>query len=229
MIGTAARSVLGALAGALGTIVLGWALWWAVAWAGYGHPGRREVDTLVDRFMPVYEVAERHGIQVAAPAPLTYAAARGVDLQRSALVRAVFSGRRALLSDTVAATPHLSLAELTAIGWGILADVPGRELVFGAVTEPWQGEVKFRPLPPGAFAAFDSAGHAKIIWTLAVDSLGARESRFRTETRVVTTDPVSRARFRRYWSMMSPGIVLIRWQAIRLVREDAEWRARGGP
>lgn len=34
---------------------------------------------------------------------------------------------------------------------------------------------------------------------------------FRTETRVATTDPASRRRFRRYWTVFSAGILLIRF------------------
>jgi hypothetical protein len=94
------------------------------------------------------------------------------------------------------------------------------------VTQPWRGDVRFRPLPRDLFTAFDSAGYVKIVWTLAVDSLGPTRSRFRTETRVQTTDARSRALFRRYWSAFSPGITLIRWQAIRLVRADAVRRFR---
>jgi hypothetical protein len=207
------------------SFILGWAVWFMVAWVRFGHPSASDrPDPLLDCFMPVYEVAERHEIGVAAPAAVTFDAARSLDLQRSWIVHAVFAGRERLFSHTTAPMPHLSLEQLRSIGWGLLAEAPGRELVFGAVTQPWRGDVQFRALPPATFAAFDSAGYAKIVWTLAVDSVGPAGSRFRTETRVLTTDPVSRARFRRYWALVSAGIVLIRRQAIRLVREDAERR-----
>jgi hypothetical protein len=55
-----------------------------------------------------------------------------------------------------------------------------------------------------------------------VEPREAGHSLFRTETRVATTDPESRARFRRYWSVFSPGILVIRWEALRLVRRAAE-------
>jgi hypothetical protein len=42
----------------------------------------------------------------------------------------------------------------------------------------------------------------------------------------VTTDPASRERFRRYWSLFSPGILVIRYEALRMVRAEAERRAR---
>ncbi len=216
--------------GAFLTAVLGWSLWFMVAWFQYGHAATANAsDPVLDQFMPVYEVAERHEIRVAAPAAITSEAAWSFDLERSWIVHAIFTGRRGLLSGTHSTTQHLSLEELQSMGWGVLADAPGHELVFGAVTQPWRGDVRFRPLPPATFAAFDSAGYVKIVWTLVVDSLGPTKSRFVTETRALTTDSASRARFRRYWALFSPGIVLIRWQAIRLVRADAERRLRAPP
>jgi hypothetical protein len=107
-----------------------------------------------------------------------------------------------------------------------LAELPGREIVMGSVTQPWLADVVFRPLPPERFAAFDDPDHVKIAWTLRVDPAGAGESIFRTETRVTTTDATARRRFRRYWSRIAPGVVLIRWMSLRLVTAEAERRSR---
>jgi len=80
----------------------------------------------------------------------------------------------------------------------------------GAVTQPWYADVVFRPLPPDQFAAFNEPGYVKIAWTLRADPIAQTESVFRTETRAVATDASARVRFRRYWSFLSPGIILIR-------------------
>jgi hypothetical protein len=96
----------------------------------------------------------------------------------------------------------------------------------GGVTKPWEGEAKFRPLPPDQFRAFDEPGYAKIIWTLSVEPDGDEACVFRTRTRVATTDSLSRRMFRRYWSLLSPGILLIRLEALRLVKAAAEEKAR---
>ena len=79
------------------------------------------------------------------------------------------------------------------IGWGVLAEVPGREIVMGAVTQPWLADVVFRTLPPDTFAAFAEPDYVKIVWTLRSYPIGDTESVFRTETRVSTTSP-ARAR-----------------------------------
>lgn len=183
-------------------------------------------DPLLDRFMPRYEVRERHEIEVPAPAEVTYGAALALDLRRSRLVRAIFRARELLMGSSPArpAARQDFLAEMLALGWRVLVEEPGRELVLGAATQPWKADVEFRGLSPEEFAAFDEPGHAKIVWTLAAEPLGPDRSVFRTETRVVTTDTRSRRRFRRYWSLLSPGIRLIRYESLRLVRREAARR-----
>lgn len=42
----------------------------------------------------------------------------------------------------------------------------GQRFVVGAVTRPWEADVKLRALPPEEFATFDDPGYAKIVWTL---------------------------------------------------------------
>ena len=123
----------------------------------------------------------------------------------------------------------LAMAALAALGGRtVLAQDAGREIVLGAVTQPWKGDVTFRALPPDEFAAFGEPGFAKIAWTIRVEPLGPAASRFYTETRVTTTDADARKRFRKYWTMVSPGVRLIRRESLRLVRTDAERRYRAG-
>jgi hypothetical protein len=197
----------------------------ATSWLRYGRVRRKgTAPTLLDRFLPTCEVLERHQTLVAAPVEATYAAAREMDLMESAVVRAIFHGRELLMraTPTDSREPQPLVDEVLALGWGVLAQEPGREIVLGAVTQPWEAQVRFRSLPPDEFAAFNTPGFAKIAWTIRAESLGPATSRFYTETRVATTDPEARRRFRRYWTMVSPGVRLIRRESLRLVRADAE-------
>ena len=82
----------------------------------------------------------------------------------------------------------------------VLAEDPGREIVLGGVTQSWRADVVFRGLEPSAFAAFSEPGYVKVAWTLRADPIGELDSVFRTETRVTTTDPVARTKFRWYWA-----------------------------
>jgi hypothetical protein len=150
--------------------------------------------------------------------------AQDLDLRRSTIVRAIFTGRELLMGSENSKREHPSsfLTEVLGLGWRVLAEEPGREMVVGAVTQPWKADVEFRGLPPEEFADFQEPGYAKIVWTLAVKPVGEEASVFRTETRVVTTDTEARNQFRRYWSVFSPGILLIRYEILRLVRREAE-------
>jgi hypothetical protein len=125
--------------------------------------------------------------------------------------------------------PRGLLDEVRSLGWGVLAEIPDREIVVGAVTKPWEADVTFRALPPEQFAAFAEPGYVKIAWTIRADPISATESVFRTETRAVATDSTARARFRRYWAFLSPGIIVIRWALLGPVKHEAERRHRTSP
>lgn len=202
-----------------------------LTWLQYGHPsgpGMDEADRLLDEFIPAYEVIERHHVRVAAPAVISLAAACEMDLAQSAIIRGIFKGRELLLCaqpDKVR-SPRTLLAWARKLGWALLAEIPDREVVLGAVTRPWDANPVFRPLPPQEFAGFHEPGYAKIVWTLRADPINAAESIARTETRVATTDLVARKAFRRYWSLVSPGVEVIRRVSLRLVKREAEGRMR---
>jgi hypothetical protein len=224
---TAARWIGAGIAGA--TALYG--AYVGVTWYRYGHtasPNPEELDPLLDSFMPAYEVAERHHIRVAAPAAATLAAARELDLQGSGVVRTLIKARELILGATPDDRPRPRglLAETQSLGWGVLADVPDRELVVGAVTRPWEANVGFRALSPDRFAAFNEPGYVKIAWTLRAERTSDTESVFRTETRVIATDPGARSKFRRYWSFLSPGIIVIRWAVLGPLKKEAERCAR---
>jgi hypothetical protein len=81
-------------------------------------------------------------------------------------------------------------------------------------------------LPPDDFTAFNQPGYVKIVWTLRADPVDAIRSTFRTETRAIATDAYARRIFRRYWSFLSPGIIVIRWLSLGPLKADAEARAK---
>jgi hypothetical protein len=228
-IGSSVR-VVGAGAAAAAAAYAGVA---GMAWYRYGRmtelPADQQ-DELLDSFMPGYDVIERHHIEVDAPAALTFAAARDQQLFDLPLVRVIFKMREVVLGahPPDRPQPHALLAAVHELGWGVLAERPDREIVMGAVTRPWEANVTFRAIPPADFASFSEPGLVKIAWTLRADPVSAKTSVFRTETRAVATDEFARARFRRYWAFVSPGIWLIRRLSLAPLKRAAEFDNRKG-
>lgn len=201
------------------------------AWANYGRPKRprpEESDPLLDEFLPEYEVVERHHIAVQAPADVTLGVACDIDFEDSGLIRGIIRMRELLLGATGRRRelPHGLIAKTTALGWGRLAEIPGRQIVMGASTQPWMADVVFRALPPEEFAAFSEPEYVKIAWTLRADPVTAESCVFRTETRVIACGAPAREPFRKYWALLSPGIILIRLALLGPVKREAEARAR---
>lgn len=220
--GAALATAAIAAAGYIGLVALnrrryGWVKSFAV-------PGK---DPLLDRFIPHPEVAEHHRVAVAAPADVVMATAKTLELMKSPVVRAIIKARELALggeADT-RAHPAALLEQMQSIGWVVLAEQPGREIVLGAVTQPWVAAPVFRPVPTNDFLAFQEPGFVKIAWTLRVDPVDDGHSVFSTETRVCTTDAEARTRFRAYWAFVAPGVELIRLAVLRPLRRAAERRA----
>ena len=218
------------LAATAGLAAVSYASYVAITWLRFGRVAPStgdEVGSLLDRFMPTYEVEERHQTRVAAPNDVTFAAASEMDIQRVPVVRVLFKGRALFLGGKgdEAERPRTLLAWMQSLGWTVLVHVPGRQVVLGTVMRPWEPDPSPRVVTPEKFAAFCEPEYVKIVSTWAAQPIGPHESWFTIATRVATTDPVARRLFRRYWSLFSPGSLLIRYLGLRLVRDEAERHA----
>ena len=219
----------GAAAALVGAAAISYAAVVGTSWLRYGHDGEPTVDEkdpLLDVFMPKYDVSERHHVGIAAPADVTFGALMDMNLDDSLVVRAIFKGREMLLGAEPDAKPKAySLVAMTkGLGWVVLAEMPGHEIVMGAVTRPWEANVVFRGMPAEQFAAFNEPDYVKIVWTLRADAISPYSSIARSETRAVATDAAARRKFRWYWSRFSAGIALIREMSMRMVKKEAERR-----
>ena len=201
------RAAVRWIAAAPALAVLAYGAYVAITWSRYGRiapPRSEEHDALLDQFMPAYEIREHHDICVAALPDVTLAVARNLDVLDLPVVRALVKGRELIIGATpdTQLRPHALIAEMQAIGWGVLAEIPDREIVMGAVTRPWDANVVFRAIPPGEFSSFDEPGYVKIVWTLRADPIDGGHSIFSTETRAIATDAIARSKFRTYWSFL---------------------------
>jgi hypothetical protein len=167
--------------------------------------------TLLDRFLPVWNVRETHGIRIDAPAERMLAAVREATPADAPLLRALFvlrglpAGAREPIWEQLAGRA----------GFAQLAEEAGVEVVAGAIGRPWS---LFEPLRRGLdFEAFDDPGYAKM-------ALGfhAGDGVLTTETRVLLTDDEARRRFARYWRVVGPLSSITRRSWLAAAKKRAE-------
>ena len=228
---TIVKNTAQGLAAGAALAAIGYAALFAYNRARYGRvkdSAAAANNSLIDRFIPEPEVTEHHQIGIDAPADVVLATAKEMEVENSALIRAVFRMREIALGGEpdMRTHPRQLLAQMQSIGWVVLDETPGREIVMGSVTQPWEAAPVFRSIPPAEFKDFSEPGYVKIAWTLRAEPDGEARSIFHTETRVCTTDAEARKKFRRYWSFVAPGVELIRLAMLRPLKRAAESQVR---
>jgi hypothetical protein len=180
------------------------------------------VSDTIERFIPAPDMRLAQEIIVHAPAALVFDVAKRFQMDSIAAVRAIFWLRARLLGARYEQM-HKGLVEaMLGMGWVMLADTPDRELVMGSVTQPWVGEVHFRAIDAGSWAAFAEPGFVKIAWTLESEPIGPELTRFRTETRAQATDESAQEKFRAYRRKFGIGMLMIRWLTLPAMKKAVE-------
>ncbi len=194
--------------------------------------------SLLDRFLPDYDVRERHAVTVAAAPSDVYQAISTADLARHPLVRALL-GARAIPSALMGRGRRegarqirapLTIDALCRLGFAVLAVDPPREIVLGLTGRFWRPAGGLLRTDPATFASSPHPGAARAAWSFSVEPLGSGHTTLLTETRVHCTDAASRRRFRVYWLFVRPGSGLIRRYMLDAIRHEAiRSSASGGP
>jgi hypothetical protein len=168
-------------------------------------------------------------VAVAADAPRAYAVARSIDMFRIGFVRRLFALRT--MPDRISSLRHgepcrasrsSTIDDIARAGTGfmVLGELPGREVVVGAIGKFWQPAIDFARVAPHEFISFDQPGYGKLAWCIRVDPRPHGGSFVSVEVRVSATDPASWSRFERSWSLIGPFSHAIRRSVLRLlVRE----------
>jgi hypothetical protein len=180
------------------------------------------MHTLLDELIPVYDVATRHAIRVAANPARVYQAARHADLDDPWLVR-VLMGLRLGPARLWAVLRGRPVPRRPA-AFTLIAETPGEEFVLGIMGRFWTGTggvvkasvAELREPPPTGLA------QGFIGFRVEPSEAGTLLS---TETRVRCGDAATRRRFARYWRIVRPGSGLIRSSLLRHIRARAERRA----
>jgi hypothetical protein len=196
--------------------------------------------TLLDEFLPTYDVSDAVATTVSADAETTWNALMDLDLidvgrQRPAV--AVLSTLRALpeLLDRLfyeASLPdkptRLRLRDLTSIplgegGWVLLGERHANEIALGLVGKFWRPIITFAKVSARDFRGFAEPGYAKTIYSLSVRALEPHRTLLAGVMRTATTDEQSRRWFRRYWTFgVGSGAHVVVQAVMDIVRETAE-------
>jgi hypothetical protein len=171
---------------------------------------------VIDRFLPSYQVRERHEIEAAASADRAYRAIHEVEFTKSAMTRFLFAVRGLPWRGP------LGLRDIDDIGFVLLGEEAGTEIVYGLIGRFWRPSGGLRLVTPDGFVSFTEPGYAKAAWNFRVDPVSDSRSLVSTETRVVTTDDDSRRSFARYWRVIGPFSALIRRRLLALIGDEAE-------
>jgi hypothetical protein len=194
----------------------------------------RWASSVLDRLVPSFQAAERHATTIAASADQVWAALAQVTVGELGLFRLLMSLR--VLPGRLLGRPRARFdADEPLLGWAvrfgftILHEDTGRELVVGAIGQPWRlGGGRGIAVGGDEFAAFDQAGYAKMAANFRLAPLaGGRAIQLSTETRVVCTDAASARRFARYWWLIRPASGAIRRSWLTAIKRRAE-RSAGG-
>ena len=187
-------------------------------------------STLLDRLVPAFQAVERHSALIAAAPDQVWDVLAEVTTGELHLFRLLMGARRLpgrLLGGPRArfdpGEPLLGWAVRS--GFAILGQESGRELVVGAIGQPWRlaGGRGVAVADGREFAAFDQAGYAKMAANLRLDPVaGGRATQLSTETRVVCTDAASARRFARYWRLIRPASGAIRRSWLVAIKGRAE-------
>jgi hypothetical protein len=195
----------------------------------------RVVSTILDRLVPSFQAVERHSTTIAASPDQVWAALTQVTMGELRLFRLLMGVR--VLPGRLLRSPDARFdADEPLLGWAIkfgftvLGEDLRRELVVGAIGQPWRlaGGRGMAVVGGHDFAAFDQAGYAKMAANFRLDPIaGGRPTRLSTETRVACTDASSARRFARYWRLIRPASGAIRRSWLTVIKRRAERDADG--
>src|SRR5436190_6318830 len=153
----------------------------------------RSQTTLVDEFLPVYDVSDAVATIVTADTASTWNALMEVDLIDVGRKRPIIAalGALRLLPEVVGHFLHgemppqppkrLRLRDMTALpvgegGWVLLGERPGDEIALGLVGKFWRPVIEFAKVSAGEFREFTAPGYAKTVYALSVRALDERRT-----------------------------------------------------
>ncbi len=183
---------------------------------------------LLTAFSPNPDAFEVHSIEIAAAPETVYQTLWTVDLAKVPVAKVLLALRSlpTLLSQGSKAfsSREITLRSLLDMGFGLLAEEPGSEMVIGILGRFWLPTKNIEPFDREAFLRPVAPGIAQAAWNFHVVAEDDGRTTLWTETRITCGDPASRFKFRLYWFFVRPFSGLIRILMLREIRRAIETR-----
>jgi hypothetical protein len=171
--------------------------------------------TFLDEFVPVYQFNEFHTIDISVPKDRVDWAIRTVTPEEIRFFKTLVT-IRGIGNMSHEGRPIL---ESFMAGWFLLlADEPGKEIVFGHGGDARGGQT----LVAEEFRTAHPAPAIKIAMNFHIREVDGAHCRLTTETRVYAAGSQVLHGFAAYWRMIYPGSALVRRMWLRAIKQRAE-------
>lgn len=167
---------------------------------------------LINKFLPVFDVAKKHSIVVNAGLEKAYRTVRSFQFANTALTNVLFALRGL-------STKKVSLQTVLDAGFILLDERKNEEFVLGLVGKFWTPGGCLQRLTPAEFDTFGAQGFAKAVWNFSFDRISESKTHIITETRVLCLDDSSRRKFKTYWFFVGPFSGIIRREILRSIKK----------
>lgn len=180
--------------------------------------------TLIDSFLPEYDVEETHRITIRAAPAEVYRELLRLDLSQVSLFRWLFALRALPARLRGRHAPEaFDFDGLKQLGFVELARVADREITLGIMGKFWSLVPRFESFAADEFREKRAVGAAKAAWTFQCVAAAGGATQLTTQTRVkLGSSRVAVALFRGYWLFVRPLSGLIRMALLRHVRARVE-------
>src|SRR5687767_6127221 len=169
---------------------------------------------LIQEYLPEPRHMEFNRVFVKADPATSWKAIRHFDMGKVPWVRLLFDIRT--LPDRLAGKLHeedrrIGIDQIARQdkGFHILKEIPGKEIVIGAIGEFWHANILFSEVKPDHFRDFKKPGYGKIAWSISVEPY-RNGSTICMELRMTANDENSWKKFIRYYRVIGIGSRLIR-------------------
>lgn len=174
----------------------------------------------IQRYLPKPRHVEVNRIYVRASPENAWETARHFDMGQIHWVRLLFnirtlpdwlSGKKSTHED-----PRIGVDQVAENdkGFHILEEIPGREVVVGAIGQFWHLHIPFMEVAPAEFRDFDTPGWGKVAWAISVEPFG-EGSTIGLELRTAATDDAAWEKLHRYYALIGIGSIPIRHACMR--------------